>query len=131
MIIFLGSSHQDNFQWKPGQALPSPSIQPYIYAPDTPDDARNRDTHDGGSSEVLDYLHSLQNSLDSKLQTVCAKLEDIDSRMTSIETRQTSLEEEVRQSVSSSSSASPCFESDKRRKRVTPVLLQVNIVIGI
>ncbi len=84
--------------------------------------------HIGGTSSIVDLLHTFQNSLDSKLQTVCAKLEDIDSRMLNLESRQRSLEDEVRESVSSSTSISPSSESDKRRKRVTPAQLQVKLV---
>ena len=112
--------------------MPSPRSHPhsYVYATDSLNVTRNRGSHDEGRNEVADLFHTFQNSLDSKLQTVCDKLSDIDSRITVIETRQKTLEEEVRQSVSSrSSAASPTSECDNRRKRVTPVVLQVKLII--
>ena len=110
--------------------MPSPHLLPhhsYVGSTGSPDVTRSHGSHNDGTNEVVDLFRTFQNSLDSKLQTVCDKLSDIDSRITIIETRQQSLEEVVRQSISScSSTAGPASECDKRRKRVTPVVLQVN-----
>ncbi len=73
---------------------------------------------------IFGILSGLHSNLDTKLQTVCDKLSDIDSRMISLEVRQKTLESEMRQSVSSSST-SPASDTSQKRKRVTPIALQV------
>jgi len=77
-------------------------------------------------------MSTIHSSLDGKLSNVLTQLSGIENRMVSLKTRQTTLEQEVRHystssnslngSDSSSSSSGSC---SMKRRRVTPVELQV------
>ena len=101
----------------PGQTIPTHRRPPP--PPVSPDS----DPFQSQQPSVIDMLQLFQSSVDKQLNTVCDKLETINSRMTVLETRQKSLEDEVRSSTSSSTNSTP--QSGRRRKRLTPVALQV------
>ena len=73
---------------------------------------------------LTSLLQSFQESMDSKIGTVCTKIDGISDRLDALETRQKTLEEDVRSSASSSTSFSP--GTALKRNRVTPVALQVS-----
>ena len=79
-----------------------------------------------GNGSIAELISTIHSSLDSKLSNVMTQLSGIENRIISLETRQTTLEEEVRHSSTLSSSPSGSDSSNTvKRKRVTPVELQV------
>ena len=104
--------------------MPSPESRAdngFVFAPETPD--LDRYNTKSSLSCIVDELSDFQKKMDSKLQTMCDKMTNVIDRMTAMETRQKTLEEEVRQSVSSSSPAPS--GSNQKRKRNVPLALQV------
>lgn len=80
----------------------------------------------GRGGTVAELISTIHSSLDSKLSNVLTQLSGIENRMISLETRQTTLEQEVRHSSTSFSSPSGSDSSSSiKRRRVTPVELQV------
>ena len=80
-----------------------------------------------GTGTVAELVSTIHSSLDSKLNSVMQQSSGIENRMTSLETRQQTLEQEVRHSSTLSSSPGGSDTSGStKRKRVTPVELQVN-----
>ena len=73
-------------------------------------------------------MYGLQNSLDSKLQSVCSKLEVVCDRMAKLEERQQSLEEKLPSNNKTPASTPDGNSLDKRRKRHTPCDLQVRSI---
>ena len=49
---------------------------------------------------VIDLMQGFQNSLDSKLESVCSKLDDISNRMVQLEQKQETLEELIHSNTS-------------------------------
>ena len=112
MLIDRPQSESDNF-WNPGQTIP---MQP----------PRPREVFEHSSGEMAEFFASIHSSLGGKLDEVMNRLTGIESQMSSLQARQKSLEDEVRLVASSSSSPGSSGDtSSNKRKRLTPIDLQV------
>ena len=77
---------------------------------------------------VSDMLRLFQSSMEQQFQTVTAKLDSISERMNVLEKSQTSLEEQMSK-PSCVPSSTPKVKGPKKRKRLTPVALQVSAMV--
>ena len=103
--------------WGPGMTLPTASHSHVQHHRDPADDP-----------SVVTTLQFFQDSMEKQFTSIIDKLDSMGGRMAALETRQTVLEEEVRSSTSSSASISPSVSSStKKRRRVTPAVLQVRL----
>lgn len=108
-----------NVYWGPGMTLPTASHSRVHHQHDPADDP-----------SVVTTLQFFQDSMEKQFTSIIDKLDSMGGRMAALETRQKVLEEEVRSSTSSSASISPSVSSSaKKRRRVTPAVLQVRLHI--
>ena len=122
-LLYRQHMESDQFWRQGGQTVQATNNSAGVLLPpsDTVDDEL---VATGTVAELVSTIHS---SLDSKLNSVMQQLSGIENRMTSLETRQQTLEQEVRYSSTLSSSPGGSDTSGStKRKRVTPVELQVN-----
>ena len=75
---------------------------------------------------MVDVLQTLQSSIDGQFTKISSTLTNISERLLALESKQSSIEEKIAMGCSSPSTPqSSCSESGRRRKRRTPVSLQV------
>ena len=85
----------------------------------------------GRGGTIAELMSTIHSSLDGKLSNVLTQLSGIENRMVPLKTRQTTLEQEVQHYSTSSSSPNGSNSSSNsgscsmKRRRVTPVELQV------
>ena len=78
---------------------------------------------------VSDMLRLFQSSMEEQFQTVTSKLDSISERMNVLEKSQASLEEQMSKPSSIPSSTTPKVKGPKKRKRLTPVAMQVSAMV--
>ena len=98
-----------------------------------PDESNSQQLENSGSRAVniSDMMRLFQSSMEKEFQKVSSKLDGVIERIDSLEKSQTTLEEQMQsyQSMHANTSGStPKTPSSRKRKRLTPVDLQVIII---